>query len=210
MGCCWKGGFSPSRAVDIESQYPGTETRYLFTPDKEEEIIQQTNKTTFPQFTYKASAISRVNYFVPKNSIIQHLPIEEVVISDGKRYEDVNRLPKKDVTQVLTNVDLDETAKLGGKIRNIFEEVIYRENFKNSPSRKVIDFLFYLKLEYEEEVNGLMVELIKLTMICLCGQSIRKAIDEEHFIRSENWLLKNNDELVVDYEPIPTCEYVIR
>ena len=46
-------------------------------------------------------------------------------------------------------------------------------------------------------------------MNLLYGQSIRKGIDEEYIIRSENWLLKNNDEVVVEYEIRPTCDYVI-
>ena len=55
-----------------------------------------------------------------------------------------------------------------------------------------------------------MVDLTKITMNSLYGQSIQKDIEEEYIIRSENWLVKNNDERVVDYEPQPTGENVIK
>ena len=44
-------------------------------------------------------------------------------------------------------------------------------------------------------------------MNSLYGQSIRKNIDEEYMIRSEKWLLKNNDEQIVDFEPLPSGDY---
>ena len=34
-----------------------------------------------------------------------------------------------------------------------------------------------------------------------------KGFDEDYNIRSENWLVKNNDERVVVYEPLPNGEY---
>ena len=46
-------------------------------------------------------------------------------------------------------------------------------------------------------------------MNLLYGQLFRKDNDEEYIIRSENWLVKNNDERVVDYEPLPNGEYVM-
>ena len=67
-----------------------------------------------------------------------------------------------------------------------------------------MEYLFNLRLEYEER-NDLMVDLIKLTMNSLYGQSIGN-IDEEYIKRSENWLIKNNDERGVDYEDLPTGE----
>ena len=55
-----------------------------------------------------------------------------------------------------------------------------------------------------------MVDLIKLCMSSLYGQSMRKDIDEEYIIGFENWLVKNNDERVVDYETQPDGEYVAK
>ena len=52
---------------------------------------------------------------------------------DGKRYKDVNRLRNGYITQVLTNVDIDEIVEMDGKICNLYEGIIYEEHFKVSP-----------------------------------------------------------------------------
>ena len=44
----------------------------------------------------------------------------------------------------LTSVDIQEIVQIGGKVIQICEGVIYQENFKVSPFRKVIDKLFAL------------------------------------------------------------------
>ena len=46
-------------------------------------------------------------------------------------------------------------------------------------------------------------------MNSLYGKSTRKDIDEEYFMTSGNWLVKNDDEKFVDYESEPSGEYVI-
>ena len=43
------------------------------------------------------------------------------------------------ITQVLTSVDLLQIVKIGGKVIEIYEGVIYRENYKVNPFKKVID-----------------------------------------------------------------------
>ena len=42
----------------------------------------------------------------------------------------------------LTSVDIEEIVKTGGKVIEIYKGVIYRENFKISPFRKVIEKFF--------------------------------------------------------------------
>ena len=44
----------------------------------------------------------------------------------------------------------------------IYEGVIYRENFKISPFRKIIKKMFALRQKYEDEKNDLMQGLVKL------------------------------------------------
>ena len=34
------------------------------------------------------------------------------------------------ITQVLTSVDIQEIIKIGGRVNEIFEAVIYKENYK--------------------------------------------------------------------------------
>ena len=46
------------------------------------------------------------------------------------------------IINTLTSVDIQEIAKIGEKVSKIYEGVIYIENFKVSPFRKVIDKLF--------------------------------------------------------------------
>ena len=48
------------------------------------------------------------------------------------------------IIQVLTSVDVQEIVKIGRKVIQIYEGVIYRENFKVSPFEKIIDEIFAL------------------------------------------------------------------
>ena len=55
-----------------------------------------------------------------------------------------------------------------------------------------------------------MVDLSKLCIDSLYGQSIRNDRDEEYIKKSDNWLVKNNDQNVVEYKALPNGEYVIK
>ena len=67
----------------------------------------------------------------------------------------------------------------------IYEGVIYRENFKVSPFKKVIDKLFELRQKYKNENNDVMQLLVKLIMNSLYGEQIRKNIEESYQCKSE-------------------------
>ena len=56
----------------------------------------------------------------------------------------------------LTSVEVFEIAKIGGRVIEIYERVIYRERFKLSPFRKSIEKLFALREKYTDEHNDLM------------------------------------------------------
>ena len=43
------------------------------------------------------------------------------------------------------SIDICEIVKIGGKVIEIYEGVIYRDNLKISPFRKIIDKLFALR-----------------------------------------------------------------
>ena len=51
----------------------------------------------------------------------------------------------------LTSFDICETVKMDGKLIEIYEGVIYRDNFKITPFRKVIEILFALRKIYKDE-----------------------------------------------------------
>ena len=56
----------------------------------------------------------------------------------------MNRLHNGYIVETLTSVGIQEIAKIGGKVIEIYEGVFYRENFKVSRFKKVIDKLFEL------------------------------------------------------------------
>ena len=65
------------------------------------------------------------------------------------------------IIEHLTVVDIQEIVKIGGKVIDIYEGVIYRENIKMSPFRKVTDKLFALRQKYKDENNDVMHLLVK-------------------------------------------------
>ena len=89
------------------------------------------------------------------------------------------------IIDTLTSVDICE---IGGRVIEIYQGVIYRENFKVSPFRKVIEKLFALRQKYKDEKNDLMQKLVKLIMVSLYGVQIRKDIDESYSCKSETWM----------------------
>ena len=110
----------------------------------------------------------------------------------------------------LTSVDIQETFKIGGKVIEIYEGVIYQENFKVSPFRKVNDKLFALRQIYKKENNDVMKLLVKLLMNSLYGENIRKDIEEKFACKSEAWLMNEYDERVKDYWKISGINYIVK
>ena len=68
------------------------------------------------------------------------------------------------IFDTLTSVDISEIVKIGGKVIEIYEVVINRENFRISPSRKIIEKFFALRQKYKDEKIDLMERLVKLNM----------------------------------------------
>ena len=92
----------------------------------------------------------------------------------------------------------------------IYEGVIYRENFKVSPFRKLIEKLFALRQENKDEKNDLMQSLVELIMNSLYRVQIRKDINESYYCKSETWLKKEFDENVSDYWRLPNEIYFVK
>ena len=106
------------------------------------------------------------------------------------------------ITQVLTSVDIQEIVKIGGKLIEIYEGVIYRENYKVSPFKKLIDKLFELQQKYKKETNEVMQLLVKLIMNSLFGEFLRNDILESYQCKSEMWMMTEYDQRVSDYQKI--------
>ena len=113
------------------------------------------------------------------------------------------------IFDTLTSLDIQEIVKIGGKVIEIYEGVIYRENFKVSPFRKVIDKLFALTQKYKDKGNDVMHLLVKLLMNSLYGENIRKDIQEKLACKSEMWMQTEYDERVKDYWKISGINYIV-
>ena len=102
----------------------------------------------------------------------------------------------------LTSVDIEEIVKIGGKVIETYEGVIYRENFRVSPFRKVFDKLFALRQKYKDKGNDVMQLLLKLLLNSLYGENIRKDFEEKFACKSETCMMSEYDERVKDNRKI--------
>ena len=191
----------PSAMWDEKSIYPRIETGYAYSPNMNNELVEKFNNQNFTQ----GSAILKIKYYNPKNLIVQHIPIKEKV-----NKIEINRMRNGYIIDTLTSVDIQEIVKIGGKVDEIYEGVIYKENFKVSPFRKVIDILFKLRQKYKNEINEVMQLLVKLLMNSLYGEQIRKDIEEKFACKSEMWMETEYDERVKDYWKISNINYIVK
>ena len=165
------------------------------------ELVEKINNQTFTQ----GSAILNIKYFNPKNLIVQHLPNKE----QEKKIE-INRMRNGYITPVLTSVDNQEIVKIGGRVFEIYEGVIYKEKFKRNPFEKVNTKLFALRQKYKEENNDVMQLLVKVIMNALYGEYLRKDITESYQCKSEMWMQTEYDERVLDYQKINYGNYIVK
>ena len=191
----------PSAMWDPKSIYPRIETGYAFTKDMNEELVEKFNNQTFT----KGSATLKVKYYYPKNLIVQHLPVKEKV-----NKIEVNRMRNGYITQILTSVDIQEIVRIGGKVIEIYEGIIYKKNFKVSHFRRVFEKLSKLRQKYKDENNEIMQMLVILIMNSLYGEFLRKEILESYQCKSEMWTMAEYDERVLDYQKINYGNYIVK
>ena len=191
----------PSAMWDEKSIYPRIETGYAYTRDMNDELVEKFNNQTFTQ----GSAILKIKYYNPKNLLVRHLPVKE----KEKKIE-INRMRNGYRIDHLTSVGIQKIIKIGGKVIETYEGVIYRENFKVSPFRNVIDKLFALRQKYKDDNNYVVQLLVKLFMILLYGENIRKDIEEKFAYKSEAWMMSEFDERVKDYWKISGLNYIVK
>ena len=181
----------PSATSDEKSIHPRIETGYASTKDMNDELVEKFNNQTFTQ----GSAILKIKYYNPKNLVVQHLPVKEKV-----KKSEINRMRNGYIVDVLTSADIQEIVKTGGKIIEIYEGGIYRENFKVSPFKKVFDKLFELWQKYKDENNDVMQFFVNWIMNSLYGEQIRKDIEESCQCKSDHWMMTEYDEKVLVYQ----------
>ena len=135
----------PSAMWDQDSLYPKIETGFAFKPYMNDVYVKAFNDQTYNE-DGDESAILTIKYYNPPNLVFQHIPIKEKV----KKIE-VNRMRNCYIVDTLTSVDIQEIVKTGGKVIEIYQGVLYRQNFKISPFRRVIENLFALRKKYKDE-----------------------------------------------------------
>ena len=194
----------PSAMWDEKSTYPKIEAGFAFKPQMNDVYVKAFNDQTFNE-DGDESAILRIKYYNPPGLIFQHLPVKEKV-----QKVEVNRMRNGYIIDILSSVDIQEIVKIGGKVIEIYEGVIYRENFKISPFIKVIEKLFALRQKYKDEKNDLMQGLVKLIMNSLYGVQIRKDINESYHCKSEIWIKTEFDEDVLDCWKLPNGNYIVK
>ena len=154
-----------------------------------DESVKKINEGNFTQ----RSAFLKIKNYNPKKLIVQHLPVKKRV-----NKTESNRLRNGYIVDTLTSVDIQEIVKMGVKISELYEGVIYCKIFKLSLFKKAIDKLFELRQKYKDENNDVMQLLVKLIMNCLYGEQIRKDITASYECKSEAWLMTKYDERVLD------------
>ena len=194
----------PSAMWDENSVFPKIETGFACKPDMNDVYVEAFNNQTFKE-DGDESAILTIKNYNPPDLIFQHLPVEEKI-----EKVEVNRMRNGDIIDTLTSLDIQEVVKIGGKVIEIYELVIFRENFKISPFRKIIEKLFALRQKYKDEKNDLLQGLCKLIMNSLCGVQIRRDIKESYSCKSQHWMETEFGENVLDYWKLPNGNYIVR
>ena len=122
----------PSAMWDKKSVFPKIETGLAFKPHMNKTYVDAFNNQTFNQDSNEP-AILRKKYYNSPNLIFQHLPVKE----KAKNIE-VKRMTNAYILDTLKSVDIHEIVLTKGKVIEVYEGVIYRENFKISPFRKIL------------------------------------------------------------------------
>ena len=102
------------------------------------------------------------------------------------------------IFDTLTSVDNCEFVKIGGRVIQIHQCVIFRENFKTSPFRKGIEKTSASRQKFKDEHNDLLQGIFKIIMNSLYGVQIRKDIDQSFKCISEHWMQTEIDENLLD------------
>ena len=183
----------PNAMYDENSVYPKIESGFAFKPYMNDVYVKSFNDQTFNQDADE-SAITKLKHYNPPDLIFQHLPVQQKVRSIKN-----NRMRNGYITNTLTSVDFPEIVKTGGKVTDVYEGVIYRENFETSPFRKVIEKLFASRQKYKKDRIDLMQGLAKLIMNSLYGVQKPKNINEFYKCKSENWMQTEYDDYVLEF-----------
>ena len=115
---------------DRNSIHLRIETGYPYREDMNDKFIEIFNTGNFN----KGKAIFNIKNYNPKSLIVQHLPVKEKV-----NKIEIKGIPNSCIVDTLTSNDIQGIVSIGGKVIEFYAGVIFKENFKVSPSGIVID-----------------------------------------------------------------------
>ena len=187
-----------------KSVYLKIETGFAFKPDMNDVYVEAFNNQTF-HHDGDEPAILRTKNYNPPDLRFQLLPVREKVKSI-----EINRMRNGYINDTLTSVDICEIVNMGEKVIQIYEGVFYRENFKLSPFRIVIEKLFASRQIYKDKKNDLMQGLVVAIMNRLNGVQIRRDINESYYYKPETCMKTEFDENVLDYWKLPNGNYILK
>ena len=113
--------------IDENSLFPKIATGFAIEPHLNDIYLEAFSIRTFNQHGNERENSIKELYNHPQ-LIFRHLPIKEKV-----KYIKVKRMRHGYIVDALTFLDIQEIIKMGGKVVEIYEAVIYRESFKVSP-----------------------------------------------------------------------------
>ena len=114
------------------------------------------------------------------------------------------------IIDTLSSVDIQEIVKTGGKVIEIYEGAIYRNNLKIWLFTIVLEKLFALRQKYKGEGNDLMQGSVILKRNRVYGAQIRKDIAEIYECISDHWMQTEYDDNVIDYWRLPNENFIVK
>jgi hypothetical protein len=196
----------PSAMSHINSEYPKAESARVFDKSREkQEFLELFNSRKFRP----KCGIFHIEYFNPKDLILQHLTVKDNVKIDKSNGE-VNRFRNGLIRDTLNSVDIDQIVRCGGRITDIYSGIVYEENFQESPFKSFIHKLYNKRIEFKKEGNKVASDMVKLPMNGLYGRTIMKDINHTFHIWGESTLMRQYDENVMSLEQLKSGKYVVQ
>ena len=97
------------------------------------------------------------------------------------------------IIETLTSVHIQGIVKIGGKVIEIYEGVIYRENFQSISFLIKLDKVFEVRQKYKDKNKDVLQLLVKLILNISYGEQLRNDIEKSYECKPENWMLPEYD-----------------
>ena len=94
----------------------------------------------------------------------------------------------------LTTVGIEKTVRIASKVIDIYEGVIYADDFKHPVYTKFFNFSFLSKEQSERESDEKLEQLTHFSKNQIFNQSFRENIHFKHIIKIEDRMTIGNDD----------------